>query len=146
MTKMKQLAESAILRSIAAARRYKSLRLLMLRLAYLLDKGTVQNLVCDPELPDGYSWRELDRVYSFCRRQLQSQATWRYGPVRVHEVAREGFEAISQYTTLRDKVYCDLGCGTYHPYGVATVMFLNGSSSTISIDLRDGNRQRAAEA
>ena len=92
------------------------------------------------------TWSELDRIYTFCRRQLNSKPDWRYGPARVHEVAKEGFEGISKYTTLQNKVYCDLVCGTYHPYGISAVMFLNGSSSTISIDLHGSNKQRAAEA
>lgn len=146
MTTMKQRAESALLRSIGIARKYKPLRGLLNRVAYLLDKGAVQTMTLSPKLPEGLSWRELDRVYSFCRRLLQTQAGWRYGPARVHDVAREGFEALSPYTRLQEKVYCDLGCGTYHPYGIATVMYLNGAASTYSLDLRAGNRQRAAEA
>lgn len=92
------------------------------------------------------TWSELDRIYTFCRRQLNLKPDWRYGPARVHEVAKEGFDGICKYTTLQNKVYCDLGCGTYHPYGISAVMFLNGSSSTISIDLHGSNKQRAAEA
>ena len=92
------------------------------------------------------TWSELDRIYTFCRRQLNLKPDWRYGPARVHEVAKEGFDGISKYTTLQNKVYCDLGCGTCHPYGISAVMFLNGSSSTISIDLHGSNKQRAAEA
>jgi hypothetical protein len=146
MMNMEQLIRTVILKSIGTARKRKSLRSLLDKGIYLLDKGAAQNLISEPNLQDGLSWRELDRVYSFCRRQLYSQAAWRYGPARVYEVAKEGFEAISQYTSFLNKVYCDLGCGTYHPYGVAAAMFLNGSRSTISLDLQDSNKQRAAEA
>ena len=146
MINMEQFVGSLTLKAIRTARKWKSLKNLIDKIVYLLDKGAVQSLVSEPNLLDGQSWRELDRVYSFCRRQLHSQTAWRYGPARGHEISKEGFEAISQYTTFLNKVYCDLGCGTYHPYGIATVMFLNGSSSTISLDLQDSNKQRAAEA
>jgi hypothetical protein len=61
-------------------------------------------------------------------------------------VAREGFDGVSPYISLLDKVYCDLGCGVYHPYGICTIMYLNGARSTIALDLDGCDKERAAEA
>ena len=103
--------------------------------------------VDETEMYQGRPWPELDRLYSFCRRELHRQADWRLGPDRVHEVAKEGFGGLSPYCSLKDQVYCDLGCGAYHPYGVSAAMFLNGAPSTIALDLNETkDKQRAAEA
>ncbi|MFQ5486282.1 MAG: methyltransferase domain-containing protein [Desulfobacterales bacterium] len=96
--------------------------------------------------PRDRPWEELDRLFTYCRRQLSAKPEWRYGPTRVHEVAKEGFDGVSKFTTLKNKVYCDLGCGNYHPFGVSAVMFLNGAGSTIALDLQDCDKHRAAEA
>jgi SAM-dependent methyltransferase len=91
-------------------------------------------------------WSELDKYYTYSRRTLHADAAWRYGPERVCEVAKEGFSHISKYTSLGSKKYCDLGCGTFHPFGVSAVMLLNGAASTISLDLEHSDHARAAEA
>jgi hypothetical protein len=91
-------------------------------------------------------WSELDKYFTLSRRTLLADSAWRYGPERVREVAREGFEHISKYCSMEGKRYCDLGCGTFHPFGVSAVMFLNGVGSTISLDLEHSDHVRAAEA
>ncbi len=96
--------------------------------------------------PSQLHWSELDKYFTFSRRTLGTNSAWRYGPERVLEVAKEGFSYISKYSTVQDKRYCDLGCGTFHPFGVAAVMFLNGARSTISLDLEHSDHVRAAEA
>jgi hypothetical protein len=121
------------------ARRSKALR-------RLLDEGAWRSVLLDPGLYEGRSWEELDRVYTICRRQLRAMPDWRQSPARVHEVAREAFDAVSPHISLEDKVYCDLGCGGYHPYGVSTILYLNGARSTIALDLGDCDKRRAAEA
>jgi hypothetical protein len=88
----------------------------------------------------------MDRIYTQCRRQLHSLRNWGYGPERVHEVAKSAFDAITRFTSLQGKVYCDLGCGHRNPYGVSSVMFLNGAASTIAIDILDYRNKRTAEA
>ena len=106
----------------------------------------MQSLALDSRLYEGRSWIELDKVYTICRRVLQATPEWRNGPARVCEVAREAFDAVSPHTSLEGKDYCDLGCGVSHPYGIATIMYLNGARSAIALDLGDTNKQRAAEA
>lgn len=91
-------------------------------------------------------WHQLDNIYSAIRRDLTRRPDWRFGPDRVYEVAKEGFDGIKSKIDIRDKSYCDLGCGTFHPFGVATVMYINGAKETISLDLHPANEPRAAEA
>ncbi len=138
MTRTKQAIKVAISKTLVAMRKVDILR-------YLLDKAATL-LSLDPELKTDLGWADLDRSYTFCRRQLHSRPDWRYGPTRVHQVAKEGFQAISQYTGIHAKTYCDLGCGIYHPYGISVVMYLNGAASTIALDLHETDNQRAAEA
>lgn len=71
---------------------------------------------------------------------------WRYGPERVEEVAKEGFYGITPHIDIVGKTYCDLGCGTFHPFGISAVFFLNGASSCIALDLETTDMERAAEA
>ena len=109
-----------------------------------MDEEAYRSLALDPKPTNG--WHELDRIYSSTRRRLYADPDWRYGPPRVHEVAKEGFDALQPYMSVEGKVYCDLGCGAYHPYGVSAAMFLNGAARTIALDLQDSERERAAEA
>lgn len=94
----------------------------------------------------GLHWTHLDNVYTIARREIAKRREWRFGPERVLEVAKEGFEAVSPTKPLVGVTYCDLGCGTYHPYGVASVMFMNGADAAIALDLNTGDARRAAEA
>jgi len=139
MKSIKQLCKSAVINSIHLACQSNSLR-------YLVEAEVSNQIILEPELYQKRSWAELDRIYSFCRRELKAQPDWRYGPARAHEVAREGFDAVKSYTSFDDRIYCDLGCGTYNPYGVSAVMYLNGARSTIALDLQDSNKRRSAEA
>jgi hypothetical protein len=140
MVTPKQILKGGIRRAIQAATKVDVLR-------NLLDEDARRRLRPDPEIYSHLPWQELDSVYTICRRHLQADATgWRHGPARVMQVAKEGFEAISRFTEIHGKTYCDLGCGTYHPYGVSAVMYLNGAASTIALDLHDADQQRAAEA
>lgn len=100
----------------------------------------------DPAQFKGHPWTDLDRVFTFCRRELRAQPAWRYGVPRVLEVAWEGYEAIRPHLELRGKAYCDLGCGVQHPFGIAAVMYLNGAASCLALDLEPTSRMRAAEA
>jgi hypothetical protein len=136
---IKRLCKSAVRSSIGIARRSGALR-------RLLDEGALESVVLDPRLYEGRPWDDLDRVYTICRRQLRARPEWRYGPARVYEVAKEGFEAVRPYISLDDQVCCDLGCGVYHPYGVSAILYLNGARSTIALDRDDSDQPRAAEA
>jgi hypothetical protein len=93
-----------------------------------------------------FHWSELDKYYTYSRRTLSADSAWRYGPERVFVVAKEGYDAISKHASMYNKRYCDLGCGTFHPFGVSAVMLLNGAQSTISLDLEHSDHTRAAEA
>lgn len=116
------------------------------RIDYLLDQDAIEHISFDPSLYEKWKWPDIDRMYTFCRRRLNSDPLWRLGPNRVRGVAREAFEALSPYLSLTGKMYCDLGCGAFHPYGVSTVMFLNGAESTVALDIRSRDDTRAAEA
>jgi hypothetical protein len=136
---MRKLVKSLALNAIRTFRKSHSLR-------FLMNQEAMSDFVFDPEFYEGRSWKQIDPVFTACRRQLLSDNSWRFGNARIREVARESFDAFTQHMNLTGKVYCDLGCGTMHPFGIATVMFLNGASDTISTDLFDANEQRAAEA
>lgn len=137
MSKAKQMIKSLLRNAVSVARKSDTLR-------YLMDEATLKSPRSTAYA--GLTWFELDRIYTTSRRQLQAQVGWRYGVSRIHEVAYEGFDAVRAYTTLKDKTYCDLGCGSHHPFGVSTVMYLNGVASAIATDLADTDKQRAAEA
>lgn len=91
-------------------------------------------------------WSELDKYFTFSRRTLAKEPSWRYGAERVFEVANEGYSYISKFSSFEGKRYCDLGCGIFHPFGVSAIMFLNGAISTLSLDLEHSDHVRAAEA
>lgn len=91
-------------------------------------------------------WTKVDNLYTALRRELQSRPEWRHGPDRVLTVAKEGYDAVKAYAPLVGQTFCDLGCGVYHPYGISTVMYLNGARSTLGLDLHRSDARRAAEA
>lgn len=91
-------------------------------------------------------WIKVDELYTALRREIRSRRDWRHGPKRVHEVAKEGFDAVSAHLNLEGKRFCDLGCGIYHPFGVSAAMYLNGVGSALGLDLNRGDPRRAAEA
>ncbi len=91
-------------------------------------------------------WIQLENIFTALRRELRSRPEWRHAPRRVHEVAYEGYSNLAPFVSLVGKHYCDLGCGTYHPFGISTAMYLNGAESTLGLDLENAPEQRAAEA
>lgn len=139
MKSLGKLRQRVLRRSLRLAGRWPGVR-------RLLDEHAIRRLATDPEALDGGGWRQLDLIYSQCRRRLHRDPAWRHGPPRIHAVAGEALEALEPHTRLRDKVYCDLGCGAFHPFGISTVMYLNGAASTIALDLQPAAPERAAEA
>ena len=125
MNYIKRFGKSALRRSIRIARKSGAVR-------RVLDDEASKSLALDPRLYEGRDWIELDHVYTICRRLLQARPEWRHGPARVYEVAREAFDAMSPHVSVADKSYCDLGCGVYHPYGISTIVYLNGAQSAIA--------------
>jgi hypothetical protein len=117
------------------------------RIRDILDNQTLDRLALNPGRLAGRSWDLLDAVYSQSRRELDCSEGWRFGPKRIHEVTWEGYEALGKYGSIVGKVYCDLGCGVSHPYGISTALFLNGAEKTIAVDRGNcKDQQRAAEA
>jgi hypothetical protein len=95
-----------------------------------------------------YSWKVAEPMFSATRRLLNNSRKWRYGFLFVKDNARPVFQQFSSsgYTII-DKRYCDLGCGSQHPFGTVTIMFLNGASSALAVDvLPIENPTRSAEA
>ena len=95
---------------------------------------------------DTLHWRELDKVFTFCRRKLNDNKKYRFGNLRTYEVSNQIYNRIRKHHSLKDAKYCEFGCGTYHPLGVATIMYLNGASNITIIDRQTSNIKRAAEA
>jgi hypothetical protein len=92
------------------------------------------------------NWELFDPIYSASRRELYKMRLWRYGPLYVRACAKKIFDDLIQHTSIANKVYCELGCGEYHPYGVSSVMYMNGIEAATAIDLMDTDEKRAAEA
>lgn len=100
-----------------------------------------------PNTYAGHDWYLQDRAFSDLRRHLRNSAAWRFSPNCVRDRARLLFDMTAPYIDLPDKRFCDLGCGVHHPLGTATVMYLNGAQSTLSVDISPADSsQRAAEA
>lgn len=92
-------------------------------------------------------WVKLEPIYISARRKLLQSRKWRYGPLFVRDNVKPVREKLAKYNiSIKDKVYCDLGCGTHHPYGTSAVMYINGAASTIATDVEDSDSKRAAEA
>lgn len=109
------------------------------RLRCILDEAYYKDLM------QGNLWI-IDDIFTMCRRRLFQDIEWRYGPLRIRDVAKEAFEGITLFTSLRHTCYCDLGCGSHHPFGTSAIMYINGASSTIALDIARSDIQRASEA
>jgi SAM-dependent methyltransferase len=107
--------------------------------------GCIRKL--NPELIP-ISETDAEGLLTRSRRVLRetSGIRWRYGPERVKEVSREVWRAFEPYGSIVGKTYLDLGCGSEHPYGTSSIMFLNGAAQTIALDKKDTHKVRAAEA
>jgi hypothetical protein len=88
----------------------------------------------------------LDRVFSFSRRILKRDRIWRYGPHYAGVTFRDAYDRIKPYINLGGRTYCDLGCGTLHPFGTSVAMYLNGARTCTATDLHAADSVRAAEA
>jgi hypothetical protein len=91
-------------------------------------------------------WRIFDPIYTRIKRRLIKEPLWRYNPQFVRVTAKSAYDALVQHVSIKDKTYCEIGCGEHHPYGTSAIMYINGVSSAIATDLRDTDRKRAAEA
>jgi hypothetical protein len=92
-------------------------------------------------------WVKLEPIYISSRRRLLQSRKWRYGPLFVWDNAKPVFDKLSEHNiSIEGKVYCDLGCGTHHPYGTSAVMYINGAAATIATDVDGSDKKRAAEA
>ena len=101
----------------------------------------------DPQLTDNKLWLHLEPIYTASRRKLYSSRKWRYGSLCIRDNAQPVFNQLANLDiSIRDKVYCDLGCGAYHPFGTSLIMYINGAASTIATDIQNSDSKRAAEA
>ncbi|MCB9832631.1 MAG: methyltransferase domain-containing protein [Planctomycetes bacterium] len=97
------------------------------------------------ELPADH-WGRLDPVYSELRRRLRADPAWRYGPLRVHEVASRVHERLSRQGSIVGLRYLDVGAGQQHPLGTTVALYLNGLSFGAAMDYAATEPRRAAEA
>ncbi len=112
----------------------------------LVEKLVLERLSANGRPNQKVKWTALDQVFTAIRRQLLLARGWRYGTPFVNAVATRTFRELARYAPIEAKVYCDIGCGRYHPYGVSAVMYINGAASTIAVDLKAADVRRAAEA
>jgi hypothetical protein len=112
-----------------------------------VDKSPRLRRFLDHELCAARDWRELDHLYTVCRRRLDAHPEWRFGPRRTGDIAAFVLDELGRWGTLQGKVYCDVGCGTLNPYGTAAFVYLNGADATWSLDVSAvTDHRRAAEA
>jgi SAM-dependent methyltransferase len=97
---------------------------------------------------EGKKWQDLDPIYATVRRKLFGAHEWLLGPLHVIGSAKRVIANLAKCgLDIQNKVYCDLGCGTQHPYGTSTLMYINGADSAIATDLSPlKNNRRTAEA
>lgn len=103
-------------------------------------------LITEGALSD-HLWSRLEPIYISSRRKLLQSRKWRYGSLFVWDNVKPVFDKLAESgISVEGKVYCDLGCGTHHPYGTSAIMYINGAASTIATDVHDSDKKRAAEA
>ena len=116
------------------------------QLRFLMNQAAAHDILTNEFFLSGHCWKWTEPAFTNLRRQLFSDPIWRFGPLRIHEVASEGYNLLRDFTSIEGKTYCDLGCGTMHPLGIAAIFYLNGAAQTLSTDLFPANERRAAEA
>lgn len=136
---MKKILKSIAQRGIQYSRKIPDIR-------FLLNQAALDDILSSEYFLQGHSWKKIEPAFTSLRRSLFADPAWRFGPLRIHEVSKEGYDLIREFTTLEGKTYCDLGCGTMHPLAIATIFYLNGVGETIATDLFPAEERRAAEA
>jgi len=116
------------------------------QLRFLMNQAALQDILTNEYFLTGHSWKLTEPAFTTLRRQLFTDPIWRFGPLRIHEVASEGYHLLREFTPIEGKSYCDLGCGTMHPLGIAAIFYLNGAAHTLSTDLFPAEERRASEA
>ena len=136
---MKKAAQNILHKLLRLARRHPGL-------AWMLEEDALQHLQLTPDMLDGKDWVAVDKFYTYTRERLARDPVWRYGPLRVAEVAHEAFNGLSLAVSVPGRAYVDLGCGCHHPFGTSTVMYLNGATETLALDITPFKPVRAAQA
>lgn len=137
---LRSLARAGVNQMLHTLRRIGGVR-------YAMDQMVLTELLERSRSASGHArWIQLDSVYSRCRRQLRETSGWRYGPDRVHDVIVDVIAALESAAQIDAAVYCDLGCGRYHPLGNSAILFLNGAARTIALDIQVAEEERGAEA
>ena len=88
----------------------------------------------------------LDRIFSFSRRILKRDRTWRYGRDYPAGTFRDAYGWLSRHIAIEGKTFCDFGCGPLHPFGTCVAMYLNGARTCTAVDALEIDPVRAAEA
>jgi SAM-dependent methyltransferase len=136
---MKKILKKALKTGISALRSNEQIR-------FLMNEASVKDVLHNECFLSKHSWKMIEPAFTTLRRQLFTDPIWRFGPLRIHEVASEGYHLLREFTPIEGKAYCDLGCGTMHPLGIAAIFYLNGAAHTLSTDLFPADERRAAEA
>lgn len=93
------------------------------------------------------AWYQMEDLFTISRRFLRERPdSWRQGPGRILSVAPRAYECYRQHTPILGKTYLDLGCGRFHPFGMATYFYLNGLEKGYCIDPAEADKPRASEA
>jgi len=135
---MKNIVRSAIKQIVEYALKSSSLRHRLYRLAF---RSMELDFTTESE-----AWRIFDPIYTRIKRRLIKEPLWRYNPQFVRVTAKSAYDALVQHVSIKDKTYCEIGCGEHHPYGTSAIMYINGASSAIATDLKNTDKKRAAEA
>ena len=88
---------------------------------------------------------KVDRFFTLLRRQLHESPHWNSGPTRLNTVLKSIFSRAGEHVR-RFETVCDIGCGKHNPLGSSLVMYLNGASRCLAMDMDRIDWPRATEA
>ena len=64
---------------------------------FLMNQAAVQDILTNEYFLTGPSWKLSEPAFTTLRRQLFSDPIWRFGPLRIHEVASEGYHLLREF-------------------------------------------------
>lgn len=90
--------------------------------------------------------RRIGKHINSFRAVLNRSEFWPTGVKRAHNLCRDTWDELRSYIDLQGKSFLDLGCGNSQPFGTSAIMYLNGVSNIVALDIVDTSPTRAAVA
>ncbi len=86
-----------------------------------------------PDILSELNYVDLENIYLRSRKDLYKNNFWRRGTNRIHSIFSDIYEKFTKYQNISGKTFLELGSG-FHPYGIASVMYLNGVKEAYSVE------------